>query len=58
MENVYNPNELIINKNNIKNNINSIRKFVGNSIEIMPVIKANAYGVGMNNIIPILMKKK
>ena len=58
MENVYNPNELIINKNNIKNNIKSIRKFVGNSIEIMPVIKANAYGVGMNNIIPILNEEK
>ena len=54
MEKLYNPNELIINKTNIKKNIKSIKKFIGPSIEIMPVIKANAYGIGMKNIIPIL----
>lgn len=54
MEKVYNPNKLIINQNNIRKNINNIRNFIGRQIEIMPVIKANAYGVGVKNIISTL----
>ena len=58
MNKAYNPNKLIIDKQAIKRNIDNIRKFVGNSVEIMPIIKANAYGIGIDNILPILVEKK
>lgn len=51
---MYNPNELIISTDNIKFNINLIKEHIGKNVEVMPVIKANAYGVGVQNIIPIL----
>lgn len=54
MKNIYNPNMLIIDQNKIRKNIKNIKKYVGNNVEIMPIIKANAYGVGVKNIIPIL----
>lgn len=57
MDKVYNPNKLIINQSNIRKNINSIRNCIGEQIEIMPVIKANAYGIGVKNIISILNKE-
>ncbi len=58
MEKVYNPNKLLINKDNIRKNIANIRKYIGEEIKVMPIIKANAYGVGVKNIIPILKEEK
>lgn len=52
--NTYNPNKLLIYKENIKYNINSIKKVVGEYVDLMPVIKANAYGIGVDNILPII----
>ena len=40
----YSHSKLIINLNNIKNNLNVIKKF--SKTTICPVIKANAYGLG------------
>ena len=40
----YSHSKLIINLNNIKNNLNIIKKF--SKTTICPVIKANAYGLG------------
>ena len=40
----YSHSKLTINLNNIKNNLNIIKKF--SKTNICPVIKANAYGLG------------
>jgi len=47
-------NRYIINKNNLENNIKKIRKYVGYSTKICAVVKANAYGVGVENVCPII----
>lgn len=54
MKKIYNPNRLIIDQNKIRKNIKNIKNYIGNNVEIMPIIKANAYGVGVKNIISIL----
>ena len=46
--------QLIINLNNIEKNIDSIRKYLGNSVEIMPIVKANGYGTHLNYCANIL----
>ena len=46
--------QLIINLNNIEKNIDSIRKYLGNSVEIMPIVKANGYGTHLNYCADIL----
>lgn len=47
-------NKYIINKNNLENNIKKIRRYVGYSTKICAVVKANAYGVGVENVCPII----
>ena len=37
---------LEVNLNNVSYNIQQIKKFVGDNVTVMPVIKANAYGLG------------
>lgn len=46
--------QLIINLNNIENNIDSIKKYLGSSVEIMPIVKANGYGTHLNYCADIL----
>ena len=46
--------EAIISKKNLLHNINYIKKYVGDSVNIMPVVKANAYGHGVAEICKIL----
>jgi len=48
------PNVLEINLNNFKHNINQIRKIIKDNVEIMPIIKANAYGTYINTRLDIL----
>ena len=48
--------EAIINKQNLAHNINYIRKYVGSDVNIMPVVKANAYGHGVVEICKTLSK--
>ena len=52
----YSHSKLTINLNNIKNNLNIIKKF--SKKNICPVIKANAYGLGDVQIAKFLIKNK
>ena len=47
--------EAIINQKNLIYNINYIKNIVGNNVNIMPVVKANAYGHGVIQICKILL---
>lgn len=40
--------QLIINLNNIQYNIDSIKQYLGNKVEVMPIVKANGYGTHLN----------
>lgn len=46
--------QLVIDLNNIKNNIYSIKKYIGNKVEMMPIVKANGYGTHLNYCTDIL----
>ena len=46
--------EAIISKENLVHNINYIKKYVGDNVNIMPVVKADAYGHGVAQICKIL----
>ena len=52
----YSHSKLTINLNNIKNNLNIIKKF--SKTNICPVVKANAYGLGDVQIVKFLIKNK
>ncbi len=52
----YSHSKLIVNLNNIKNNLNIVKKF--SKTIICPVIKANAYGLGDIQIARFLIKNK
>lgn len=55
---MYNPNALIINRENIKFNLDSIKQYISEKTNIMPIIKANAYGIGVDYILDIIKEKK
>ena len=46
--------QLIIDLNNIQYNINLIKQYLGNKVELMPIVKANGYGTHLNYCIDIL----
>ena len=48
------PNIMEVNIKNFKDNINEIKKIVGNNVEIMPIIKANAYGTYLNTELDVI----
>ena len=48
------PVYLEINLNNLKFNIEQIKKYIGEGVNIMPVIKANGYGTYINHRLEIL----
>ena len=50
--------EAVISKKNLIHNFDYIKKHVGNNVDIMPVVKANAYGHGVTEICKILSKCK
>ncbi|MEW6607097.1 MAG: alanine racemase [bacterium] len=45
-----------INLTNITHNINQVRKLVGDGVEIMPIVKANAYGHGAVEVAKTVIK--
>jgi len=47
-------NRLIINKDNLKYNLEQIKHKVGNGVQIAPIVKANAYGVGLKEVTSII----
>ena len=54
---MYNPNVLFINEKYIKYNLDSIKSYIGENTNIMPIIKANAYGIGVENILKVIEDK-
>lgn len=54
MENITRPTYLEIDLNNFRYNIKQIKNMVGENVDIMPVIKANAYGTHINERLEIL----
>ena len=46
--------ELIVNLNNIQKNIDVIKEKIGENIKIMPIIKADAYGTGVEGILKVI----
>ena len=55
---ILRPTYAEINLENIKHNVKSIKKFVGSDVEILAVIKANAYGHGAVEVAKTLEKSK
>lgn len=47
-----------ISKSNFKYNIEQIRKYINNSVEVMPVIKANGYGTYINKCLELIREFK
>lgn len=50
------PTVMEVNLNDFEYNVNQIKKMIGNNVDIMPVIKANAYGTYINLCNDILNK--
>lgn len=46
--------QLIVNLKSIKNNINELKKYLGNDINIMPIVKSFGYGSHLNSYPEIL----
>lgn len=53
---VTRPTVMEVDLNAFEYNINQIRKYVGENIKLMPVIKANAYGTYINKVNEIINK--
>lgn len=51
---MVNFNDYIINKDKLLNNVKRIKRYVGRSTKICAVVKADAYGVGIKNVCPII----
>jgi alanine racemase len=47
---------ITLNENSVENNITFLRKKLGNQIKISAVVKANAYGHGIEQIVPLFEK--
>jgi len=54
MEEVTRPTIMEISIDNFIHNINEIKKIVGDGVNVMPVIKANAYGTYLNTQLDVL----
>jgi alanine racemase len=48
---------LRINKNSLINNLNLVRKISGTKKKIFPVVKANGYGIGAENLVSIFIEQ-
>ena len=47
-----------VNLDNITNNVKQIRKRLSKNVEIMGVVKADAYGHGIKKTVPVLIENK
>ncbi len=50
--------KLTVNIANVKHNINEIKRYVGDKVEIMPVIKARGYGTGISTLVSLFTDLK
>jgi len=50
--------KLIVNTKHIEHNISELQRFVGNTVKIMPVIKARGYGTGLGTQVNLFKKLK
>ena len=53
MEKIWQP-KLEVNLENVKYNINQIQNYIGDNVQIMPILKDNAYGTGIDKNIEFL----
>ena len=53
---MFKPSKLYVDISAIKHNLEEIQKDIGNEIEIMPVLKAHAYGVGCEAVAQVIKK--
>ncbi len=58
MDGITRPTIMEIDLNNFRHNISEIKKIVGTKVDIMPVVKANAYGTYINKRLDILNEFK
>lgn len=56
LEEITRPTIMEVNLKNFEYNIQQIREKVGNNVEIMPIIKANAYGTYINTKLDVINK--
>ena len=54
MDNITRPTYMQVDISNFKHNIDEIRKIVGIGVDLMPVIKANAYGTYVNTRLDVI----
>jgi alanine racemase len=47
---MFNPTNLIVDIHTIKQNLDSIQNAIGKNVQIMPIVKGHAYGVGFETI--------
>jgi alanine racemase len=57
-ESNYCVNQLVVDTAAIKFNLQQIKNIVGKKVEVMPVIKANAFGCGLDIVAPLLKDYK
>ena len=53
-ERITRPTYMEIDKDSFRYNISAIKKKVGNEVDLMPVIKANAYGTYINTQLDLI----
>lgn len=49
---------LEVNLSNVSHNLKQIKNFIGDNVELMPVIKANGYGIGAKKLKNVLEEEK
>ena len=55
---MFNPTNLRINVNTIRSNLEAVQKAIGEDIDIMPIVKGHAYGLGFEAIVPAIAGAK
>ncbi len=54
----FNPTNLRINVNTMKENLDNIQEAIGSDVEIMPIVKGHAYGIGFKPVSHVIKDYK